>query len=216
MLGWVSGIFSALRRRPKFKLALLEGPTFCCTFSTGATHAGHEVHRTGIALYLEIANVGFSPSSIANISVAYHWTLKPPSVSWLKYSVGWFWLDRQVVAIQDFQVQIGDNIKVYPFLIQRSVLSGTDPTTHLDIGMVIAGVVYFEQDDSWGGSFPSIRKGRVRIKVRVEDVFGGEHTKRFTIPYVSLAEARKFNPSFGTTHAELRGEKLPFDVYEQG
>jgi hypothetical protein len=67
-LGWSSGIFSTLRRKPKFKLQLINGPTFVCTFSTGKKYDELDVHRTGVALYLKIANVGFAASSIERIS----------------------------------------------------------------------------------------------------------------------------------------------------
>ncbi|WP_051953526.1 hypothetical protein [Methylocapsa aurea] len=210
-LGWASGIFSALRRKPKFTLSLNDGPTFCCTYRIGKKHADFEVHRTGIALFLVVANVGSSASSIENISVGYHWHLRPLTVQWLKYSVGWFWLTNQTVVLADFQVLIGENTKVFPFLIQKSFLHSVEPITYLEVGRSTAGVVYFEQTDSWGGGFPSVRAGRVRIKVRVQDVFGGYYTAKFTIPSVSIEEARKYNPAFGKTRAELHGEKLPFD-----
>ncbi|QQC65323.1 hypothetical protein [Paraburkholderia ginsengisoli] len=209
---WASGIFSALRRRPQFKLHLLEGPTFCCTYPVGKKHGNFDVHRTGIALYLSLSNVGSAPSSLANISVAYHWHLHPFSVQWLKYSVGWFWLTSQTAALDAFQVKIGENIKVYPFLTQRNFLSPANPETYLEVGQASNGVVYFEQTDSWGGCLPSVRNGLVRIKVSIQDVFGGRHTKRFVIPAVTVAAARKYNPSFGKTLAELRSEKLPFDT----
>jgi hypothetical protein len=47
-LGWSSGIFSTLRRKPKFKLQLINGPTFVCTFSTGKIYDELDVHRTGV------------------------------------------------------------------------------------------------------------------------------------------------------------------------
>jgi hypothetical protein len=42
--GWASGIFSALRRKPRLKLSLVEGPTFCCTYPIGKAHGEFEVH----------------------------------------------------------------------------------------------------------------------------------------------------------------------------
>jgi hypothetical protein len=60
----VSGIFSALRRRPKFKISLIDGPTFCCTFSNGAKRGDDPVHRTCIALYLALANVVRRPQAL--------------------------------------------------------------------------------------------------------------------------------------------------------
>jgi hypothetical protein len=210
--GWMSGIFSALRRKPKFRLRLIDGPTFCCTFHVGKKHKSHKVHRTGIALYLSVANIGSAASSIESVSVGYHWHLHPFSFQWLLYSVGWFWLKNHAVALDDFQASIGGNIKVYPFLLQRNNLSPSEVSTFLQVGQSTNGVVYFEQADSWGGCFPSPRNGFVTIKVCIEDVFRRKHKARFRIPFVTMEYARGYNPSFGTTLAELRGEPLPIDT----
>lgn len=207
--GWVSGIFSSLRRRPKFQLSLIEGPTFCCTYHVGKTQGEYKVHRTGIALYLVVANTGSAASSIANVSVAYHWHLQRFSFQWLRYSVGWFWLNDQSVSLTDFQAKIGENIKVFPFLTQANHLVPLKAETFLQVGQSTNGVVYFEQADSWGGCFPSVKEDRVRIKVAVEDTFGKRHTAKFTIPSVSMEDARKYNPSFGSTLAKLHGDPLP-------
>lgn len=210
-IGWASGIFASLRRRPKFRLSLIEGPTFCCTFNVGKRHGDYETHRTGIALYLNVANVGSEASSIESVEVGYHWHLRPFSTNWLRYSIGWFWLKNQSVSLRDFQAAIGANVKIYPFLTQKSHLSSNKAVTYLEVGRSTNGVVYFEQTDSWGGCRPSVRGGKVRITVCVRDVFGKRHSKRFWVSSVTLAEARKYNPSFGQTHAEVNGEALPFD-----
>lgn len=207
----MSGIFSALRRKPKFKLSLIDGPTFCCTYYIGKKYAEFELHRTGIALYLAVANIGSAAASIERIWVGYHWQLRPFSMQWLRYTLGWFWLTTPSVALEDFQVKIGHSTKVYPFLVQKSFLSPGEPKTYLHVGEAINGVVYFEQTDSYGGCFPRARNGRVAIKVRVQDSFGRKHTRKFKINSHEIEEARKYNPSFGKTHAQLLGEPLPFD-----
>lgn len=212
LFGWLSGIFSALRRKPKFKVQLIQGPTFCCTYPTGAIEGEFKVHRTGIALYLAVSNVGSAPSSIESVAVGYHCHIRPFSRAWLKYRVGWLWLTDQIAAIHDFQANIGDNIKFYPFLIQRSTLSGHSADTYLQPGQSANGVVYFEQSDSWGGFFPSPTAKGVRVKVALRDTFGTRHTSKFHIPAVAMNEARKYNPSFGKTLAELRNETLPHDA----
>ncbi|QBH04133.1 hypothetical protein [Xanthomonas oryzae] len=209
VFGWVSGIFSALRRRPKFEISLIDGPTFCCTYPTGKMHGQYEAHRTGIALYLSISNIGSAPSSISGISIGYHWHLRPFRSQWLKYTIGWFWLNNQSVALEDFQVAIGESLKVYPFLTQRNHLSPVQTDTFLDVGRSTNGVVYFEQLESWGAAFPTIKKGHVRLKVRVRDVFGGKHTSTFYVPAVALDDARKYCPAFGKTFSELHGEQAP-------
>lgn len=210
--GWASGIFSTLRRKPKFKVSLIEGPTFCCSFHIGKTRGEHEVHRTGIALYLAVANIGSAASSIVNISIGYHWHVRRFSLAWLRYSVGWFWLHNQAASLTDFQAKIGDNIKVFPFLTQANHLIPLSAETFLQVGQSTNGVVYFEQSDSWGGCFPSARDGFVRVKVAIEDAFGKKHSAKFSIPSVTMEYARTYNPSFGTTLAELHGEQLPFDT----
>ena len=172
----------------------------------------HEAHRTGIALYLAVTNTGSAASSIGNISIGYHWHIQPFSFAWLKYSVGWFWLHDQIASLTDFHGNIGENIKVFPFLTQKNHLAPVDAKTYLQAGQSTNGVVYFEQSDSWGGCFPFPRKSGVPIKVVIEDAFGKKHCAKFKIPSVSMECARKYNPSFGKTLAELHGEQLPFDA----
>lgn len=118
---------------------------------------------------------------------------------------------NQIAAIHDFQAKIGENIKIYPFLTQRSIMSGADTSTFLEPGRSTNGVIYFEQADSWGGCFPAQGKQGVSVKVEIQDVFGHAHTAKFKIPSLSIDEARKYNPSFGKTLAELRNETLPND-----
>jgi len=149
--------------------------------------------------------------------VGYHWDIHPYSWHWLRYRLGWFWLRNQTVILDDFQVDIGESIKVFPFLTQASYKMKAMPDTFLEVGRSANGVVYFEQDDSWGGCFPRIRDGRVRLKIRVQDAFGKMHTKKVWVESVSLDEARKYNKKFGGTLAELRQQYLnlgghPIDV----
>ena len=212
LLGWLSGIFSALRRRPKLTLRLIPGPTFCSTFPTGAMHGEFSVHRTGFALYLRVSNIGAAATSLEDISVGYHCSIRPLSDQWLRFRVGWFWLKDQIAAIHDFQSRIGENIKIYPFLIQKSILSDRSADTFLVPGQSTNGVVYFEQSDSWGGFFPVAGPKGVRVKVVIQDTFGSKHTAKFTIAAVSMEHARTYNPSFGKTLSELRNETLPHDT----
>lgn len=183
--GWFSGIFSALRRKPKFKIETIP-PTFSCTYQTGKKHQGYDTHKTAIAVYLYVSNIGSAPSSIHKIRIAYHWDLKPWSMLWLKKTIGWFWIENQSVALNDFQARIGESIKFYPFLIQNSNLSPSKAETFLNIGQSTNGVVYFEQRESWGGFLPKSNNSLVRIKIEITDVFGGRHRAKVKIPAISL------------------------------
>lgn len=211
-LGWASGIFRTLRQKPKLKINLLPGPTFCCTYFIGEKHSEYDVHRTGVALYLHVANIGSAPSSIEQISIGYHWNIRPFSIQWLKYRIGWFWLHDQTAALADFQASIGENLKIYPFLTQKSIISGESSETFLEVGRSTNGVVYFEQSDSWGACFPIVNDNNVKLRVKITDVFGNKHQATFDVPSVSFDEARKYNPAFGKTLADLRGKPLPVDI----
>jgi hypothetical protein len=103
-------------------------------------------------------------------------------------------------------------MQFYPFLTQRSIVSGVKTSTFLEPGRHENGVVYFEQSDSWGGCYPAPDEGKVPIKVALRDVYGNVHTAKFVIRLVSLEDARKYNPSFGKTFSELRAENLPHDA----
>lgn len=203
LIGWLSGIFSSLRMKPKLIASLIEGPTFSCTYPTGNIHNGHDAHRTGIALYLNISNLGSAPSNISGVEVGYHWSLKPTSIAWIRYGIGWFWLKNQSVALSDFQARIGESIKVYPFLTQRNSKSPSLAKTYLRVGESINGVVYFEQNESWGGCFPLLSGGRTKIKLRLFDAHGNIFISHHTILVVTLDQALKYNPRFGETLMEL-------------
>lgn len=210
LLGWVSGIFSSLRKRPKYKIRILPGPTLCTTFKTGKEYQGYEVHRTAISVYLSISNIGSASSSIENVLIGYHWHIKPFSWLWIKSKIFWHWLKQPTNTLEDFQYDFGGRVKIYPSLLQGVTATMKSPDTYLEVGKGVNGVIYFEQDDSWGGCFPSPKKNMVKLKIAIIDTFGKKYTKIFWAPVVSPEEAQKYNPAFGVTLAVLRGEiKIP-------
>ena len=208
-IGWASGIFQSLRRKPRFRIEVLPGPSLCSTFLTGEKFNGYDVHRTAIAVYLKVTNIGSAPSSIDNVSVGYHWHLNKLNWMWLKYRLMWFWLDHPIVSMQDFQYDFGDNIKIYPFLLQGTVSIMKSPKAYLLVGQSENGVVYFEQPESWGGCFPSPERGETKIRVRIRDSFGKAHYKTTRVPVVPLEEAKKYCPAFGDTYMILKDKEKP-------
>lgn len=195
--GWASGIFSALMRKPKLRLRLMEGPNFCCTFPTGRSVNGVATHRTAIALYLSVSNVGNADTTIAAVHVGYRTNMR--------WSPRWLWLPNQVAALSDFMAPIGDHVKVYPFLMQKNAITGAGGETFVSVGGRATGVTYWEQSESWGGYFPRIgRRGSVRLKVRVVDSFERTYTSTVLVSMVALEDARKFTPNFGETLEALQ------------
>jgi hypothetical protein len=210
--GWVTGIFDALRRRPKLKLGLISGPTLCTTFFTGEKREGWDVHRTAIALYLRVANIGTAATGIENVALGYHWHIRPYSWLWVRHRIFWAWIEHPMVTLEDFQATLADgSIKIYPSLFQGSMIAGK-PDTYLEPGKVISGIVYFEIDESWGGHFPARRAGRTRLRIAVTDAFGTKHKRSFWVPVVELGKAKKYNPSFGQSLASLKRDATMHSV----
>lgn len=201
---WLSGIFRSLRRKPKFKIDIIPGPTLCSTFYTGKKYQGEPTHITAISAYVNLTNIGSAPASIRNVWIGYHWSINKINWTWFRYNFFWFWLKSQIVALDDFCCSLNeDDIKHYPFLMQRSSISGDVRNTYLNVGESTNGVVYFEQEESWGGCFPKNKNGKVKLKLVVIDSFGNKYRKTFYAPAVSLDEAKKYNPSFGETILKL-------------
>ena len=203
-------MFKSLRSRPELRIEVIPGPTFVCVFGKGGKHKGYDTHSTGIALYLRVSNVGALPTSITSIKVGYHWKISPCRLKyWIRYRVGWFYLEAPTVSLADFQALIGENLKIYPFLLQRSAISGESSETYLEPGRSTNGVVYFEQSESWGGCFPASRRYRTKIRIVVSDTFGRQYGLTSKVDRVGLEAARRYNPKFGTTLSELHGETAP-------
>lgn len=200
LLGWASGVMRSLRRRPSLRLEVIPGPTFACTFGGGHSYRGHETHRTAFSIYLAITNAGTAPTDISAVTLGYHNCTR-------KYTFLWCWLAHQTVALTDFQVSIGEHVKVFPFLTQTNQLSPISPDTYVQEGRQARGVVYFEQHEAWGGWLPRVKAGQTKVKIRVKDAYGHRHSKTFRIPIVALEQARKYNPQFGATFEALRNER---------
>ena len=213
LLGWVSGIFKALRRKPDIKMCTLPGPTFACVFGTGRKHNGYDTHCTSIALYLRVSNVGTSPTTITDVKVGYRQNIRPQNtIDFLRYRARWLYIDDQSIALSDFQVSIGENIKFYPFLVQKSAVFGESANTYLEPGRATNGIVYFEQPESWGGYFPRSRNFRTKVKIVISDSLGNRYRHVTSIDRVTLADARQYNPQFGITLAQLHGWGDPIDL----
>lgn len=191
VLGWTSGIFRALRHRPKFKIGIIKGPTFLSSFSTGKELKGVETHRTAAAIYLSVTNVGTAPAQIVSVRLGYH------NYSF-KYTFLWFWLNS-TPAIGDFGHTIGENLRVFPFLFQKNYLAAHPVSTYLQSGQETIGVMYFEQPESWGGFKPRVKNDKAKIKILVKDALGNRYARTFTIDVVDLDYAKKFNSNFGNT-----------------
>jgi len=204
--GWVSGIFRVLMHKPKFKIGLLPGPTFICTFPAEKKSNQSQTHRTAAVIYLKVTNIGTAPSQIVTVCAGYH------NYSF-KYCFLWFWLDS-TPAIGDFGHTIGENVRLFPFLFQKSYLLPQKIPVYLQSGQDTKGIVYFEQPESWGGFMPLIKNGKIKVKVLVTDSYGKKYSNTFKLYAVDLPYAKKFNKNFGQTLSMI--EENPLEEWNQG
>jgi hypothetical protein len=198
LFGWISGIFKNLRHRPKFIIDIIPIPTFCSVFETGNIYKDYKATKTALVVYLKIKNIGTAPSEIEKIQVGYH-------NDTFKYTFLWFWLDT-IIALKDFGHKIGNNgdVRYYPFLIQKNITQAIKSTNYLECGKSVNGIVHFEQHESYGGSIPKVKNNKVKIKIKVFDVYNSSYGKVFWIPIVDLEYAHKFNEKFGESLKEIQ------------
>jgi hypothetical protein len=197
LIAWVGGLFSELRKRPKFRIEIIRQCTFGTTFDLKKEFKGLPVTKTAIVMYFKITNVGKAPSSIGEIRVGYR-------KSDLNFGIfsrrNWI---NEWIAIDDFRMSLGngDHTKVFPFLKQRNKLYPNQSDTFLEIGKTQNGVVYFEQEEAFGSWMPRINNDNktINIQVEIKDAFGNHHYKTVDIDYVNSDYAFKFNPRFGQT-----------------
>lgn len=205
-LGWITGIFKGLRSKPDLKIDIIEGPSFVCTFQTGKEYQKYPTHKTGISLYLKVTNIGSASTSIDRVMVGYQANYKIFTKFWLKYNIGKVWLRDPVISLSEYGLELEDGRKrVYPFLMQKSPLDNSEPKTFLRVGENQNGIVYFEQEEAFGGHFPFVFMDKVLLKVKVKDTFGRIYSRRFRLPMVGIDRARKFCSDFGKSHESFDG-----------
>ena len=197
-LGWISGAFKAIRSKPKLKIKILEGPSFYSIVGTGHRHNDFVCHRTCVALYLWVANVGLSSTSVDRVRVGFHAKVS----SW--HMIRWVYLVPHT-TLSDFQVVLGksESSKLYPNLFQKSWAAGEPANKFLQRGATVSGMVYFEGDECYGAFHPRGSRRHARFKIVVLDPFGRKYRKRVRLPFRTLSEAREYNLQFGTSRADM-------------
>ena len=198
-IGGISVFLKAVLRRPKVEISISQ-PSFISTFDLDRTKDGKQTHRTAAVIYLTIMNSGSAPTTIKNVQLGYH------NFSF-KFTYFWFWLNP-VPSLSDFGHTVGENLRMFPFLFQKSILMASENKTYLLEAKREMGIVYFEQDESWGGFKPRVKNGQVKIKIKVHFVNGIKTSSIYSIPMHELSYARKFSPEFGNTLEKMHGNEL--------
>jgi hypothetical protein len=199
VLGWVSGIFRALIKKPKFKIRVVPKMTFCTVYLTGEKYTPpnqgtYDVHKTAFVVYLEITNVGSAPSNLGKTKIGYY--KDDGKSTWFQKRL-WI-MESNVLA--DFAIPTGDGQSIrIPHLRYSNPQFDQTYNGFLEVGQSIIGAAYFEQLSSWGNNYPREKNGMVKIQVCVKDAFNNSYSKNATVPIKSLNEMLRYNPRFGFT-----------------
>ena len=208
LLGWFTGVFRFLMHQPKFKIEVIEGPSFCSTYDAMEVESIRGAHRTAIAVYLSITNIGSAAAEISQISVAYKSRA-------FKNPFKWYWLQNETTFLTDFAVPLGDTYKVVPFMKQQNQLIHNDTSLYLRAGENRNGISYFEQEASFGEHYPKDINFYVKIKIMARDSFGHKYYGKSVIPKVKLAAAQEWCKKFGLTIQQAKSiNKKNFTINE--
>lgn len=101
------------------------------------------------------------------------------------------------------QFNESEQIKVFPFLRQQSIILPNETDLYLEVGKIVNGVSYFEEE-AYGSWMPRLNKDKktTDIKIKIYNSFNGIHKAKFTIDIIEAQEALKKNPYFGQTYKE--------------
>ena len=192
VFGWFSGIFRALRQRPRLDVNLSEGPNLICGYQTGEIYEGKPVERTAASMRLDVTNRGSAGTTLCEIELAYRTQTNRPGKRWV-------WIP-ETHALGDFtEIAPSGDVKVMPFLRQRSYRTGEQPNIFADVGRCLTGVVYFECQGVTGALALATGTGDVGVRVRVTDSFGAKHLASVELPRATLDDGRKYCELFGST-----------------
>ena len=203
-LGWVSGFFKAILKKPYLKIEVIEPKSFCSTFDIGRKTNGKSMHRTAISIYLKIINIGNSPTEVDKVAIGY-------KSAEYNNPFRWYWLEEEVVCLSDFIVPLGDeDSKVMPFLKQRNQTINNNTSLYLQVASSCLGITYFEQEASTGNYFPKCDENYyVKIKVKVIDTLGNAYFQKSKILKLQLKAAQKWCEKYGQTREKLVENKVP-------
>jgi hypothetical protein len=171
--------------KPVLKLEVLKGPTLCSSFDAGVTDDGEVLHRTAFLIY------GRVPVQVGDIHLGYRSSATPDGESFR-------WLVNETVLLQDYKDPIGENFKVYPFLKQSNSSIDNSRKTYLLPGEYENGLVYFEQEESYGLDYPYMdADSHVLTRIRVHDTLGSFWETDASVVKVKIEAIRENNPAFG-------------------
>lgn len=177
---------------------------------TGRFNGPYATHRTIISCYLSVTNIGNHTITIDQVYLGFRWhhRAKLRAIFSRRH-----WSSGMSISSSNFSKSIGENIVLYPFLMQNR---GSDLT--LAPGAQITGIAYSEFSECYGNAHPSFRDKKATISIKIRDASGKIHRGKAIVTHVSIDDARKYSPLFGTTLLKMNPDQteIPVDLDNHG
>lgn len=209
LIAWISGAYSYINKTPFFKIKAIDKCTFGSIVKNNLDEA---IHKTAFVFYLEITNKGKAASTFKEIKLGYVKRGKS-KLNWIQYFFVKFygrefkkmmWINNVIIK-NSFGIPLPNNedSQFIPYLLQGNTDFYQKNDTYLEVGKISSGVVYFEQEESFGNYQPNIINGKTAIYIKIKDAFDNYHVNRFNIEMIDFTEALKFNSNFGQTQSSF-------------
>ena len=216
LVGWLTGFFKSIIRRPRFKIRVIPKMTFGSVFYTGRKYTPpmegtYDLTKTAFVIYLEITNVGNAASNLGKIKIGYY---KNNGKGTLFQKREWI---PEYNILGTFVIPSGDGQSlIIPHLRQNTPELNKTYSGYIEVGNSIIGASYFEQVVSWGNFNPRVDKDDYSlIKIVVKDAFKNKYSKKVKVRMIPIQEALTYNPKFGMTEHFLEREIFDFDSKEE-
>ncbi len=214
-IGWISGFFKSIIKKPKFKIRIIPKMTFGAVFYTGRQYTPpmqgtYDIHKTAFVLYLEITNTGTADSNLGKIKIGYYRNNGKRSFFQKR-----LWIYEHNI-LDVFYIPSGDGQSlIIPHMRQATPELNKSYDGFIEVGNSLIGAAYFEQSASWGNQSPRVGDdNHAKIKIVVKDVFNNRFTKKVKIPMIPIQEAFNYNHKFGMTEHYLERDLFDLDSKE--
>ena len=206
--GWWSGLWNSLNKKAKLKIRFIDKVSFYSFFHIGEkwldkkSNVEYDLHKTGFAVYMSIANVGNKPTTIDKIYLGYE--KNKPKSNWFKKDINWL---AQWHPAEEFKMENADGTFIAVNNL-RIKYNSTDNKNDdfLDVGTSTVGVAYFEQETAWGNYSPKqLEDESIEIIIKIRDIYHKEYKFRTSLKKLPIEKARKYNQHFGNIENLING-----------
>lgn len=198
LIGWSTGIFRALMNKPKLKATIIDKCTFYAINYIDKEVDGMPVYHFAFCIYLRVNNIGYAPTDIVDARLQYQ---RNDYNKKRKRGKNWI---KGLLNKGNFELDMGHGkVARIPYLKQKDPVLGQSDT-YLEVGKSTNGILYFEEEQSYGNFYPRPNNDKKSTDVVIEliDSFGEKYKSKHTIQQITYKDALSINEFFAKTYPD--------------